>query len=463
MKKVLIITYYWPPSGGAGVQRWLKFTRYLPGFGWQPVVYAPENPEAPVDDHSLVKDVHQQVKVLKRRIWEPYGFYRRFLGMSPADRINAGFLSEKEKPRKKEGISVWIRGNLFIPDARRFWIRPSVRFLKQHLRKNPVDAIISSGPPHSMHLIAMKLRKQVDVPWIADFRDPWTDIDFYHQLRLTRRADRRHRSLEQAVLKGADRVVVIGETMAGRFGELAGIDPEVVPNGYDEADFTMAQDKTPAPGEDGSHTRAEGPSGTSPEPSHKSGAGPAAGDRFTILHVGAMNKDRNHPAFWNVLASLVSRHPEFARAVELRLIGKLDYSVTESIRAAGLEEITRLETYLPHDRIAGTLRSAALLYLPVNRTPNARMIQTGKIFEYMASGRPVVGTGPVDGDAAAILADAGAGKMLDFDDEQGLKEAILGYFTQFRAGSLPVTKPPVQYSRKNLAGRLAQILDDLAE
>ncbi len=432
MKKVLIITYYWPPSGGAGVQRWLKFTRYLPGFGWQPVVYAPENPEAPVDDHSLVKDVHPQVKVLKKRIWEPYGFYRRFLGMSPADRINAGFLSETEKPRKKEGISVWIRGNLFIPDARRFWIRPSVRFLKRYLRENPVNAIISSGPPHSMHLIAMKLRKQVDVPWIADFRDPWTDIDFYDQLRLTRRADNRHRSLEKAVLKGADRVVVIGETMAKRFGELAGIDPVVVPNGYDEADFAKVRDKTP-------------------------------GDRFTILHVGAMNKDRNHPAFWNALASLVSRHPEFARAVELRLIGKLDHSVTESIRAAGLEEITRLETYLPHDRIAVTLRSAALLYLPVNRTPNARMIQTGKIFEYMASGRPVLGTGPVDGDAAAVLAGAGAGKMLDFDDEQGLKEALLDYFTQFRAGSLPVTEPPVQYSRKNLAGRLTQILDNLAE
>ena len=432
MKKVLIITYYWPPSGGAGVQRWLKFTRYLPGFGWQPVVYAPENPEAPVDDHSLVKDVHPQVEVLKRRIWEPYRLYRKFLGMSPADRINAGFLSEKEKPRKKEGISVWIRGNLFIPDARRFWIGPSVRFLKQYLRKNPVDAIISSGPPHSMHLIAMRLRKHIDVPWIADFRDPWTDIDFYDQLRLTRRADRRHRSLEQAVLKGADRVVVVGETMAGRFGELAGIEPSVVPNGYDEADFTKVRDKVP-------------------------------GDRFTILHVGAMNKDRNHSAFWNAMATLVSRHQEFARAVELRLIGKLDHSVTESIRAAGLEEITRLETYLPHDRIADTLRSAALLYLPVNRTPNARMIQTGKIFEYMASGRPVLGTGPVDGDAAAVLADAGAGKMLDFDDEQGLKEAILDYFRLFKTGSLPVTEPPVQYSRKNLAGKLAQILDNLAE
>ncbi|HER09404.1 MAG TPA: glycosyl transferase family 1, partial [Bacteroides sp.] len=264
MKKVLIITYYWPPSGGAGVQRWLKLTRYLPDFGWQPVVYAPENPEAPVDDLSLLEDVHPEVKVVKRRIWEPYRYYRRFLGMSPSDRINAGFLNEKEKPGKKEGISVWIRGNLFIPDARKFWIRPSARFLTRYLRQHPVDAIISSGPPHSMHLIAQKLRKKFDLPWIADFRDPWTEIDFYDQLRLTRRADRKHRSLEQAVLKGADRVLVIGKSMAKRFRELAGIDPVVLPNGYDEADFAAT---------------------FAPQP----------GNKFTILHVGAMNRDRNHP------------------------------------------------------------------------------------------------------------------------------------------------------------------------
>jgi len=352
--------------------------------------------------------------------------------MSPSDRINAGFLNEKEKPGKKEGISVWIRGNLFIPDARKFWIRPSARFLTRYLRQHPVDAIISSGPPHSMHLIALKLRKKFDLPWIADFRDPWTEIDFYDRLRLTRRADRKHRSLEQAVLKGADRVVVIGKSMAERFRELAGTDPVVLPNGYDEADFAAT---------------------FAPQP----------GNKFTILHVGAMNRDRNHPVFWNALASLVRENREFAAAVEIRLVGKLDYSVTESIRDAGLQDLTRSETYLPHNRIAQALQSASLLYLPINRTPNARMIQTGKIFEYLASGRPVLGTGPVDGDAAEILAESGAGKMIGFDDADGLKKALLDYFNRYKNDNLPVTSPPPQYARRHLAGKLAQVMDDLAD
>jgi glycosyltransferase involved in cell wall biosynthesis len=442
VKKVLIITYYWPPSGGAGVQRWLKFTRYLPGFGWQPVVYAPENPEAPVDDLSLMEDIHPDVKVIKKRIREPYSMYRRFLGMSPDDRINAGFLTEKEKPQKKEGISVWIRGNLFIPDARKFWIRPSVRFLKTYIRQNPVDAIISSGPPHSMHLIALKLKKHVGLPWIADFRDPWTEIDFYDRLRLTRWADKKHRTLEHMVLTGADRVVVIGKTMAKRFGEMSGIEPVVIPNGYDEADFTVPPPGQPVSGEASDH--------------------PEAADRFTILHVGAMNGDRNHPVFWKAISSLISEHGEFASRIRLRFIGKLDYSVIDSIRDAGLGDITLTETYLSHNRIPQALRSASILYLPINRTPGAGMIQTGKIFEYLASGRPVLGTGPVDGDAAEILAESSGGTMVGFEDEEGLKKALLDYFTRFLNHNLPTTRPPRQYSRKNLAGKLVQVMNDLA-
>ncbi|MBE9481851.1 MAG: glycosyl transferase family 1, partial [Bacteroidetes bacterium] len=175
MKKVLIITYYWPPSGGAGVQRWLKFVKYLREFGWEPIVYTPENPEAPDIDNSLEKDIPDNLTVIKRKIWEPYTAYKKFIGQEKEQKINAGFLSENKKPKLSENISVWIRGNFFIPDARKFWIKPSVKFLTNYLKNNPVDAMISSGPPHSMHMIALGLKQRLGIPWLADFRDPWTN------------------------------------------------------------------------------------------------------------------------------------------------------------------------------------------------------------------------------------------------------------------------------------------------
>ena len=208
MKRVLIITYYWPPSGGAGVQRWLKFVKYLRNYGWEPIVYTAENGEMPVIDPSLEKDIPNNTTVLKTKIWEPYSFYKTFIGKKQNEKINASFLSENKKPSLTEKISVWIRGNFFIPDARKFWIKPSVKHLSNYLKSNPVDAIISSGPPHSMHLIALGIKKQFPkLKWVADFRDPWTNIDFYKELMLTSASDRKHKQLEKEVLLHADSVI----------------------------------------------------------------------------------------------------------------------------------------------------------------------------------------------------------------------------------------------------------------
>ncbi|NTW26696.1 MAG: glycosyltransferase family 4 protein, partial [Lentimicrobium sp.] len=184
-RRVLIISYYWPPSGGAGVQRWLKFVKYLRESGWEPVVYVPENPEYPAIDESLAKDIPDGIEIIKTPIWEPYSFYKKLIGAGKGERINAGFLSEKKRPGLTEQFSIWLRGNFFIPDARKFWIRPSISFLTRYLEKHPVDAIVSTGPPHSMHMIALGVKKRTGLPWLADFRDPWTNIDFYHELMLT--------------------------------------------------------------------------------------------------------------------------------------------------------------------------------------------------------------------------------------------------------------------------------------
>ena len=433
MKRVLVITYYWPPSGGAGVQRWLKFTKYLPDFGWQPVVYTPENPEAPVDDHSLLEDIHPEVKVIKRPIWEPYTLYKRFVGMKTGERINAGFLKEHEQSQKKEGISVWVRGNLFIPDARKFWIKPSYRFLKKYLIEHPVDAIISTGPPHSMHLIALRLKRKLKIPWIADFRDPWTEIDFYDQLRLTKRSDRKHKTQEKNVVSEADKVVVIGKTMAERFGKTLGVTPVIVPNGYDEADFDQILNE-----QDRSTSRNE----------------------FLIVHVGAMNRDRNQPAFWEAISELLIDHHDLLSGLKIKLVGKLDVSVQQSIVKYGLQDHVEIIDYLPHDQIIPLLQSASVLYLPINNTPNAKSIQTGKLFEYLAAARPILGIGPVDGDAANILRECQAGEMVSPEDKERLKALILKWTRSAEAGTLKMKSPGIEkYTRKNLADVIANQLD----
>ena len=195
--KVLIITYYWPPAGGSGVQRWLKFVKYLQGFNIQPIVYTISNPRYPTIDDSLLNEIPENIEVLKHPIWEPTDllFWKRELqqegGISNASKNS--FLS-------------FIRGNFFIPDPKLFWIKPSVKYLQSYLNKNDVDVIISTGPPHSMHLIAEKLHQKNDVKWLADFRDPWSDIYYNKDFKELSFVKNRNKKLEKSVLKKAGEV-----------------------------------------------------------------------------------------------------------------------------------------------------------------------------------------------------------------------------------------------------------------
>ena len=171
MKKVLVITYYWPPTGGSGVQRWVKFAKYLPQFGWQPVIYTPENPEMTSVDKTLEGDIPPEAIVIKRPITEFYTLYRRLMGRGDSSVKEVNPINNRERTFKQK-LMLALRGNLFIPDPRVTWVGPSVRFLKKYLEENPVDIIVSTGPPHSMHLIAMKVAAATGIPWVADFRDP---------------------------------------------------------------------------------------------------------------------------------------------------------------------------------------------------------------------------------------------------------------------------------------------------
>ncbi len=432
MKKVLVITYYWPPSGGAGVQRWLKFVKYLKEFGWEPVVYTPENPEAPAIDRSLEKDIPKGITVLKTKIWEPYTTYKRFVGRKKEDRIKAGFLSEKKKPGLSEKIAVWIRGNFFIPDARKFWIKPSIKYLTNWLKEHPVDAMVSTGPPHSMHLIALGLKKKLNIPWLADFRDPWTNIDFYDKLMLSSFADNKHKRMELSVLKAADKLVTVSWNWALDFKKLGAEKIDVITNGFDPDDFKNIKYN----------------------PTQK----------FTFVHIGSMNKDRNPHVLWEALHELLTVESSLSHDLKILFIGQTDYSVFESIEKFALSEYIEKTDYKPHDELMNSAANASVLLLPLNNTRNVKGIIPGKVFEYLALKRPVLCIGSNLGDSAKIIKECHAGFVIDFNDKVTMKKCIQDLYERFKSDNLYLDDDDEiinQFSRKNLTKKIAGLLDEM--
>ena len=431
LRKVLIITYYWPPSGGAGVQRWLKFVKYLRSFGWEPVIYTPSNPEFPSIDESLAQDIPEGIEVIHTPIWEPYIFYKKLIGAAKNERINAGFLSEKKRPGMAERFSIWVRGNFFIPDARKFWIKPSVKFLTNYLKTHSVDAIVSTGPPHTMHMIALGVKRNTGLPWLADFRDPWTNIDFYHELMLAKWADRKHHRQELSVLKEASEVVVISRSMEIDFLKIYDRNYTVITNGFDSADVADVE--------------------------------VALDRKFSIAHIGTMVKTRNPQALWEALNSLVRDISGFSDDLEIKLVGSVDFSVMDSIAKAGLEAFVNKIPYLPHNKVVEVQQQSQVLLLLINDTPNAKVILPGKFFEYMAAKRPILCIGPLDGDAAQVIEDVKAGIVIEKNNQEEMQNVIHELYRKFKSGELSISSKDIEkYSRKSLAEKMAERLDAIS-
>ena len=421
MKRLLIITYYWPPTGGSGVQRWVKFSKYLPEHGWQPVIYTPENPERLAVDESLLADIPACAEVIKTPILEPYALYRKLTGggKGEVNPVNA------QQKNWKQRLSLWIRGNCFIPDPRVAWVRPSVRFLKKYLREHPVNAVVTTGPPQSVHLIGLGLKKALGLHWIADFRDPWTEMFYYKHLGLTAASDRRHHRLEQAVLDAADSVVSVSPPVAADFQAKTRTPVVLITNGFDEDDFAEAG-----------------------VPS-SSFAG-LTGESLRLVHTGLFAADGNPLNLWDALAQRCAADPDFRARLQIRLAGKVDAAITDAIRERGLGENLVELGYLPHEQTVREQRAADILLLPLRQEPEYAKVLPGKIFEYLAAGRPVLGIGQEDGAAAAILRDAGAGQMFDWDKRDEL--------LAFLDAPHPRTTGIEKYTRRALTAQLVKIL-----
>lgn len=412
------------------MQRWLKMLKYWDYSRYNVTVYTAEHGDGVVEDSSLQAEVPDSVRVVRRPIWEPYVAYNRFLGRKPGDKVYSAFIEEGKSGGWAQRLSIWLRSNLFIPDARAFWIRPSVRFLRSRLTEWKIDTVISTGPPHSMHLIAEKLmRTHPKLFWVADFRDPWTNIDFYRQLRLTKWADRRHHTLEKRILTRAHRVLTVSPTLQRELSELAdGREIELVYNGYDPADFNRV--------------------GTDPHPA------------FTLMHVGSMNSDRNPVALWQALRQACDSNPELEQALEIYLIGVVDRSIKDALDRAGLSDAVQIQAFRPHREVIGEMQRAWLLLLPINDTPNAMGILPGKMYEYMGAGRPILLIGPSNADSRAITEGWPQVLGCNYHDVAGMQRAIERIFKAYQRGAFAL-EPSAEhevFSRAGIAnGLMAQL------
>lgn len=423
-KKLLIITYYWPPAGGPGVQRWLKFVKYLPDFNVQPIVYIPENPTYPIIDNGLQSEVSEKAIILKKKITEPYGF-ASFFGKNKTKKISSGIIPNQKKQSFLEKTLLWVRGNIFIPDARFLWVKPSVKYLKKYIEENQIDTIVTSGPPHSLHLIGLQLKKELNVKWFADFRDPWTTIGYHKALKLSSSAEKKHKALEKEVLTTADTIIVTSKTTKTEFQAITSKPIEVITNGYDVEKVS----KQPLD------------------------------EKFTLAHIGSFLSERNPRILWKALKELTKENPDFRRDFQLKLIGAVSQEVLDTISEFRLNDFVLNLGYVSHQEAVEHQRKSQVLLLIEINSNDTKSIIPGKLFEYMVSERPIIALGPEGSDFAEIITSTNTGVFFLYDELEPLKELLLKYYNLYKEQNLKVHAVGLQqYSRKSLTEKLSKLI-----
>jgi len=424
MKKVLIITYYWPPSGGAGVQRWLKFAKYLPEFGWQPIILTvdPKYASYPQRDESLLAEVDSNCMIFTTKSFELYNLYKFISGKKEVP--YGGFANES-----KEGIfqkvSKFLRGNFLLPDPRKGWNKYAYKKASELIREYHIETVVTTSPPHSTQLIGLKLKRNLQINWIADLRDPWTDIYYYNQFKHTVLARKTDQNYERKVVENADLLITVSEDVKRIFVEKSNLGiaskTVVIPNGFDEDDFKHAN----FPAE----------------------------TRKVITYSGTISEA--YP-LESLLQALCLLSDDLKSQLIMRFVGKVPASIVDQFRSAGLE--IELTGYVDHPKSIEYLFRSDLLLLVIPKVKNNKGILTGKFFEYLASQKPVLAIGPTDGDLAKIIQETKCGMLFDYDDTVGLKRFIEDKLTN--PNELANPELANRYSRKELTRNLATILEN---
>jgi len=420
MNRVLIITYYWPPGGGAGVQRWLKFAKYLPEYGWEPVILTvdPDFAAYPAIDKSLNEDVSEITRVYRTKATDWFRVYPGKKSEIPS----AGFAKNMDNTLKGT-ILRFIRGNFFIPDPRRGWNRFAFKKACDLIETENISHIVTTSPPHSTQLIGLKLRKKYSgIKWIADLREPWTDIYYYHLFYPTIIPKAIDRYYERSVLKDADLITTVGPSIANHFRAKKAAAPEkirVLYNGYDDSDFMDIEMQKP--------------------------------DNFSIAYTGTLSESYPVDGFLMAIRSLRSK----GAGISLKFTGIVSDRLKGELESAAGSNTIEFIPYSDHRKAIENMVSASLLLLVIAKHPANKSFLSGKIFEYMASGRPILCLGPPDGDAADIIRRYNAGKCFDYSDDTNIEDYILS------VRSHPGTdkrNPPVEFSRRFLTGELVKLL-----
>ena len=423
MKRALVITYYWPPAGGPGVQRWLKFVTYFKEFGIEPVVFIPDNPHYPLQDKSIVSEIPEGIEIIRFPIKEPYGFAKIF-SKKKTKQVSSGIITNKNQS-VLEKLLLWIRGNFFIPDARIGWVKPAVGFLKEYLAKNDMDIVISSGPPHSLHLIGMALKEKLGIKWVADFRDPWTTIHYHQSLRLNKRAQKKHLKLESKVLNNSDLVVVTSARTKKEFQKITSVPIEVISNGYDILEKIE----------------------------------PNLDTQFSIAHIGSLLTNRNPELLWEILSELKDENRVFSKNLLIKLVGAVSEDVLESLAVFGLTENYKTLGYVSHQEAIQIQHDAQVLLLVEMDSPETKSIIPGKLFEYVAANRPILALGPEGSDVEGIIKETNTGMYFKYTDKEKLKQQLQLYYEAYLKANLNVNSKNIEkYSRSTLTKSLSTIL-----
>lgn len=425
MKRVLIITYYWPPSGGAGVQRWLKFSKYLPEFGWEPIILTVDPLYASYAQHdeSLINEISTELKIYKTKSSEIYNIYKK---LTRSKDIPYGGFANDNNPSIISKISRFIRGNFFIPDPRKGWNRYAFNKAKRLIDEYNIKLIITTSPPHSTQLIGLKLKNQLGVRWIADFRDPWTDIYYYSSLYHTNIAKRIDCNLEKNVLTHADQIITVSKNIARSLSKK--IDKnrldkiQVIPNGYDTTDFVDIKAQIE--------------------------------EKFTITYTGTMSEVYDLSGFIDALSMLST---EQQKNIKLRFVGNPFTSTINVIK----ENIPEIEIdilgYVVHSESICYLIQSDLQLLVIPNVKDNKGIVTGKFFEYLASQKPILAIGPKGGDLEELINETQSGVLVEYGDSKTITQWLREQLQKPKEeqGGFNVDK----YSRRELTKRLSEVID----
>ncbi|MBL4755586.1 MAG: glycosyltransferase, partial [Flavobacteriales bacterium] len=411
-----------------------KFCKYLPEFGWDPVVLTVEAGSYSSKDTSLDEDVIAGLPIYKTKTFEPFTIYNKLRG-SKGNAVPVSLMGIKEDKRLIQRLSLYIRANFFIPDARKGWKPHAIREVKKIMREHDISAMITTGPPQSTHLIGLELKKAFRLPWVVDFRDPWTTVYYNKFFPRTAATERKDKSMEDAVLSQADAVIAVSAGLAAEFKDRAK-NLEVIYNGFDDSDIPQIS--------------------------------PEVTKSFALEYIGNLKPNQNPNQLWIALKELIAEVPGFKEAFKLNLTGNIDKYLAEDLtHKYGLSSILNIISYVSHKEAVERMVRASLLLFIVPEADNNQLIITGKLFEYIASQTPVLAIGPVDGDAAKLLKEAGRDLMIDYDSKDEIKRQILGQFNRWvewgKISGKHKSTDLIQFSRKHLSEKLGNVLNSILQ